>query len=152
MLNDGMNSVMRMYTSSFSDYFSQACIDYFLGHRTTSVFSEFLLKLSSTDPREMHRLSKIRAAAIETSASLVIYSGEQMLSGWTLISPMEFNVRAGVQFGEKVLLLVRFFCIISVSVHLIYEPRPTVHCISSIMITRWKRLRCIHELHWWILA
>ena len=39
------------YTSTFNDWFSQAVID-FLGNRTLAVFSEFLLKLSSTDPRD----------------------------------------------------------------------------------------------------
>ncbi|KAG8963113.1 hypothetical protein FRC03_003389 [Tulasnella sp. 419] len=105
MLNDGMNSVVRMYTSTFSDYFSQACIDYLLGHRTASVFSEFLLNLSSTDPNEIHRLSKIRAAAIETSTSLVLYAGEILKAGWTLLSPTEFNTKHGARFPEKVLLL-----------------------------------------------
>ncbi|KAF8969687.1 SacI homology domain-containing protein [Flammula alnicola] len=69
MLNDGVNSLARMYTSTFSDWFCQAVIDFMLGNRTTSVFSEFLLKLQSTDPRDLIRLSKIRAEAIATSVS-----------------------------------------------------------------------------------
>ncbi len=75
MLNDGMNSLarfvhlsisdangfdlfrfQRMYSSTFSDWFAQAVIDFMLGYRTLSVFSEFLLKLQSTDPRERIRL------------------------------------------------------------------------------------------------
>ncbi|KAG8862018.1 hypothetical protein FRB96_002461 [Tulasnella sp. 330] len=105
MLHDGMNSVMRMYSSTFSDYFSQACIDFFLGNRNTAVFSEFMLKLQSTDPKEMIRLGKIRAAAIETSVEMVLYQGETLLHGWTLLSPFEMNVKAGGEFVEKVLLL-----------------------------------------------
>lgn len=101
-----MNSVMRMYSSTFSDYFSQACIDFFLGNRTTTVFSEFLSKLTSTDPKEIIRLSKIRAAAIETSTDMVLYPGEKLVGGWTLLSPYEIGVRAGGNFVEKVLLLV----------------------------------------------
>ena len=108
ILNDGMNSVMRMYSSTFSDYFSQACIDYMLGNRTTTVFSEFLLKLSATDPKEMIRLSKIRAAAIETSGNLVLYKGETLIHGWTLMAPLELNTKIGHPFVEKVLLLVRY--------------------------------------------
>lgn len=107
ILNDGMNSVMRMYSSTFSDYFSQACIDYLLGNRTTTVFSEFLSKLQSTDPKDMIRLSKIRAAAIETCVDLVLYKGETLIHGWTLMAPLELNVKAGNHFVEKVLLLVR---------------------------------------------
>lgn len=105
ILNDGMNSVMRMYSSTFSDYFSQACIDFFLGNRNTTVFSEFLSKLTSTDPKEIIRLSKIRAAAIETSTEMVLYPGEKLIKGWTLLSPYDIGVKVGGNFVEKVLLL-----------------------------------------------
>jgi len=105
-----------MYSSTFSDWFCQAVIDYMLGYRNLAVFSEFLLKLQSTDPLELIRLSKIRAEAISTSVSRVLAEGERLLTGWTLLAPEQFNVRIGVHFEEKVLLLVRdfdnifFFC------------------------------------------
>ncbi|KAG6856457.1 hypothetical protein H0H87_004317 [Tephrocybe sp. NHM501043] len=105
MLNDGVNSLARMYTSTFSDWFSQAVIDFLLGYRTISVFSEFLLKLQSTDPRDLIRLSKIRAEAIATSVSRVLSEGERLLSGWTLFAPEELNIKMGDKFEEKVLLL-----------------------------------------------
>ncbi|KAI0273575.1 SacI homology domain-containing protein [Gloeopeniophorella convolvens] len=105
LLNDGMNSLARMYTSTFSDWFCQAVIDYMLGFRTLSVFSEFLLKLQSTDPRELIRLSKIRTEAIATCVSRVLEDGERLLSGWTLFSPTELNTKLGDKFEEKVLLL-----------------------------------------------
>ncbi|KJA26998.1 hypothetical protein HYPSUDRAFT_131584 [Hypholoma sublateritium FD-334 SS-4] len=105
MLNDGVNSLARMYTSTFSDWFCQAVIDFMLGNRTTSVFSEFLLKLKSTDPRDLIRLSKIRAEAIATSVSRVLPEGERLLSGWTMFAPEELNVKIGIKFEEKVLLL-----------------------------------------------
>lgn len=95
-----------MYTSTFSDWFSQAVIDFMLGNRTLSVFSEFLLKLQSTDPRDLIRLSKIRAEAIATSVSRVISEDERLLSGWTLLSPEELNTKIGDKFEEKILLLV----------------------------------------------
>lgn len=79
-----------------------------LGHRTISVFSEFLLKLQSTDPRDLIRLSKIRAEAISTSVSRVLEEGERLLSGWTMFAPEGLNVRAGDKWEEKVLLLVCF--------------------------------------------
>lgn len=97
-----------MYTSTFSDWFSQAVIDFMLGNRTVSVFSEFLLKLKSTDPRDLIQLSKIRAEAIATSVSRVLPEGERLLSGWTLFAPEEMNVKIGIKFEEKVLLLVSF--------------------------------------------
>lgn len=94
----------RMYTSTFSDWFSQAVIDFMLGNRTITVFSEFLNKLKSTDPRDLIRLSKIRTEAIATSVSRVLPEGEQLLSGWTLFSPEEINTKVGMKFEEKVLL------------------------------------------------
>lgn len=114
MLNDGMNSLARMYTATFSDYFSQAVIDFSLGHRTLSVFSEFMLNLSSTDPRELFRLSKVRAIAIETCAALVVLPGEADdwgeggagVKGWTVMSPVRLGERVGDVFEEKVILLV----------------------------------------------
>jgi hypothetical protein len=95
-----------MYTSTFSDWFCQAVIDFMLGHRTLSVFSEFLLKLQSTDPRDLIRLSKIRAEAIVTCVSRVLPEGERLLSGWTVFAPEHLNTKIGEKFEEKVLLLV----------------------------------------------
>ncbi|OSD08576.1 hypothetical protein PYCCODRAFT_1429632 [Trametes coccinea BRFM310] len=105
LLNDGVNSLARMYSSTFADWFSQAVIDFILGNRTTSVFSEFLNKLQSTDPRELIRISKIRADAIATCVSRVLQEGERLLSGWTLFAPEELNAKVGDKFEEKVLLL-----------------------------------------------
>jgi len=98
--------VSRMYTSTFSDWFSQAVLDFTLGNRTLSVFSEFLLKLQSSDPRDLIRLSKIRTEAIATSVSRVLPEGEGLLAGWTLFSPEELNTKLSSKFEEKVLLLV----------------------------------------------
>ncbi|KAI0723971.1 SacI homology domain-containing protein [Cerioporus squamosus] len=105
LLNDGVNSLSRMYTSTFGDWFSQAVIDFMLGNRTTSVFSEFLLKLQSTDPRDLIRITKIRQDAIATCVSRVLPEGERLLSGWTLFAPEELNTKVGDKFEEKVLLL-----------------------------------------------
>lgn len=95
-----------MYSSTFSDWFCQAVIDFMLGNRTMSVFSEFLLKLQSSDPRDMIRLSKIRAEAIATSVERVLLEGERLLAGWTLFAPEQLNTKMGDKFEEKVLLLV----------------------------------------------
>ncbi|ESK89839.1 hypothetical protein Moror_824 [Moniliophthora roreri MCA 2997] len=105
LLNDGVNSLARMYTSTFSDWFCQAVIDFMLGNRTLSVFSEFLLKLQSTDPSDLIRLSKIRAEAVATSVSRCLAEGERLLAGWTLFAPEELNAKIGEKFEEKVLLL-----------------------------------------------
>ncbi|KAF8319283.1 hypothetical protein DL93DRAFT_2164502 [Clavulina sp. PMI_390] len=95
----------RMYTATFTDYFSQAVIDFALGHRSISVFSEFMLNMSATDPRELFRLSKIRAIAIETCSKLVVLEDEEVRAGWTLFSPTKVNVRVADVFEEKVVLL-----------------------------------------------
>jgi len=105
MLNDGVNSLARVYSSTFSDWFSQTVIDYVLGNRALSVFSEFLHNMASTDPRELLRISKVREAAIETCTARVLNAGERLLSGWTLFSPVDLNTRISNQFEEKVLLL-----------------------------------------------
>ncbi|KAH7103991.1 SacI homology domain-containing protein [Auriculariales sp. MPI-PUGE-AT-0066] len=105
MLNDGVNSLARVYSSTFSDWFSQTVIDYVLGNRAISVFSEFLHNLASTDPRELLRISKVREAAIETCTARVLNEDERLLSGWTLFSPVDLNTRISNQFEEKVLLL-----------------------------------------------
>jgi phosphatidylinositol 4-phosphatase len=103
-----ISAFIRMYTSTFSDWFCQAVIDFMLGNRTASVFSEFLLKLKSTDPRDLIQLSRIRAEAIATSVSHVLPEGELLLSGWTLFAPERLNTKMGMKFEEKVLLLVSF--------------------------------------------
>ncbi|KAF8447889.1 SacI homology domain-containing protein [Boletus edulis BED1] len=105
LLSDGVNSLARMYSATFGDWFSQAIIDFMLGYRTDSVFSEFLLKLQSTDPQELIRLSRIRAEAIATSVSRVLDEGEPLLAGWTLIAPEHLNMKISDRFEEKVLLL-----------------------------------------------
>ncbi|KAJ7582942.1 SacI homology domain-containing protein [Mycena floridula] len=105
MLNDGVNSLARMYSSTFSDWFCQAVIDFMLGNRSLAVFSEFLLKLQSSDPRDLIRLSKIRQEAIATSVERVLTEGERLLGGWTLFSPEELNVKMADKFEEKILLL-----------------------------------------------
>lgn len=103
---DTPDTTCRMYSSTFSDWFCQAVIDFMLGNRTLSVFSEFLLKLQSTDPRELIRLSKIRAEAIATCSSRVLPEEERMQCGWTLFAPQDLNTKMGEKFEEKILLLV----------------------------------------------
>lgn len=124
MLNDGVNSLARymvpsyvcalspltvagrMYAATFSDYFTQAVIDFVLGHRGLGVFTEFMTNMSATDPRELFRLSKVRAIAIETCTGLLVQAGEEIKGGWTLFSPTQPNVTISNSFEEKVLLLV----------------------------------------------
>lgn len=119
-----------MYTSTFSDWFSQAVIDYVLGHRTISVFSEFLHKLQSTDPGELIRLSKIRAEAIATAVDRVLSEGERLLGGWTMFAPEGLNAKISEKFEEKVLLLVsrRKICVFSFECSCDLDRSSNVYC------------------------
>ncbi|KAG8835535.1 hypothetical protein FRC17_002764 [Serendipita sp. 399] len=105
MVNDGYNSLARVYTSTFSDWFSQSVIDFMLGYRGIGVFTEFLQTLSSADPGDIIRLSKVREAAIEHAASMVILDEERLMAGWTLLSPENMNSKLADKFEEKILLL-----------------------------------------------
>lgn len=71
MINDGLNSLARMYSSAFSDFFAQAVISYTLGQRSLAIFSEFVEKLSIADAGDILRLSVVRT---EASASFVAFS------------------------------------------------------------------------------
>ncbi|KAG8818172.1 hypothetical protein FRC18_000225, partial [Serendipita sp. 400] len=50
-----------------------------LGYRGISVFTEFLQTLSSADPGDIVRLSKVREAAIEHATSMVILADERLM-------------------------------------------------------------------------
>ncbi|WVR08702.1 hypothetical protein IAU60_005760 [Kwoniella sp. DSM 27419] len=63
ILHDGVSSLSRMFYGAVSDFFAQAVISFFLGHRNLSVFSEFLETLSSADASSVEKLSRVRAAA-----------------------------------------------------------------------------------------
>ncbi|KAF8333945.1 SacI homology domain-containing protein [Cantharellus anzutake] len=105
MLNDGVNSLARMYAATFSDFLSQAIIDFVLGHRGLSVFTEFMTNMQATDPRELIRISKIRVIAIDICTALLVQEGEEVKGGWTLFSPSQPNIKISNSFEEKVLLL-----------------------------------------------
>lgn len=131
MLHDGVSSLSRMFYGAVgasldiadpqvSDFYAQAVISFFLGHRNLSVFSEFLENLTSSDASNLIQLSRMRAAAseyrqtiicsgtadpsVETSSARVL-DGEQRLAGWTVLSPQESSVKLSSHFEEKVLLL-----------------------------------------------
>ncbi|CAG8736713.1 1108_t:CDS:2, partial [Acaulospora colombiana] len=61
--------------------------------------------MSSSDPRDALRLSKVREAAVQQTASIVISEEERLTIGWTLLSPIEFDTKLADRFEEKILLL-----------------------------------------------
>lgn len=68
-LNDGISSLSRMFYGAISDFFSQAVISFFLGHRNLGVFSEFLASLESTDVSNLAQMTRVRSAAGEFGSS-----------------------------------------------------------------------------------
>ncbi|GBF66368.1 phosphatidylinositide phosphatase [Trichophyton mentagrophytes] len=103
-LNDLGLTLTRYYTNIFTDYFSQACIDYLLGNVTTRVFDEFETNLQSADPGIS--MEKARQSAIETSCQIVISDeNEEFIGGWTMLSPRQPNTLRTLPFEQTVLLL-----------------------------------------------
>jgi hypothetical protein len=94
----------RYYNGIVNDYFSQACIDYLLGNVSIQVFSEFQMDLQSVDPGIS--VQKLRQNAIDASSKIVIDTQtEELVGGWTMLSPRQPNTLRTFPFEETVLLL-----------------------------------------------
>lgn len=103
-LNDLGLTLSRYFNNIVSDYFSQACIDYFLGNVSTQVFEEFAVEMQSADPGIS--VQKLRQNAIDTSCRIVISEqSEEFLGGWTMLTPRQSNTLRTLPFEESVLLL-----------------------------------------------
>ncbi|KAL8657991.1 MAG: hypothetical protein Q9226_001375 [Calogaya cf. arnoldii] len=103
-LNDFGLTLSRYYNNIVNDYFSQAAIDFLLGNVTEQVFEEFEADMMSND----HAISmqKVRANAIDTSSKIVIAEQrEDLIGGWTLLSPKEPDTVRTFPFEEVILLL-----------------------------------------------
>lgn len=103
-LNDLGLTLSRYYNNIVNDYFSQACIDYLLGNVSIDVFSEFQVDLKSVDPGISAQ--KLRQNAIDACSKIVVDSEtEELLGGWTMLSPRQPNTLRTLPFEETVLLL-----------------------------------------------
>ena len=103
-INDLGLTLSRYFNNIISDYFSQAAIDYLLGNVNAQVFEEFETDMMSRDPG--FSMQKVRANAIETSSKIVIADqSEDIVGGWTLLSPREQNTVKTFPFQETVLLV-----------------------------------------------
>ena len=101
--NDFGLTLSRYFNNVISDYFSQAAIDYLLGNVNAQVFEEFETDMMSQDPGVS--VQRVRANAIETSSKIVIADqSEDLIGGWTLLSPREQNTVK--TFLEEMILLV----------------------------------------------
>ncbi|KAL8833354.1 MAG: hypothetical protein Q9170_004307 [Blastenia crenularia] len=103
-LNDFGLTLSRYYNNIVNDYFSQASIDYLLGNVTEQVFEEFEANMMSNDPAIS--MQTVRANAIDTSSKIAIADqNEDLIGGWTLLSPQKSNSVRTFPFQEVVLLL-----------------------------------------------
>ena len=103
-INDIGLSITRYYNNIVNDYFSQASVDFLLGNVTSQVFEDFEDKMMSGDPGMS--MQKIRENAINTSTKIVIEdSSEDLVGGWTILSPHEPNTVKSLPMEEVVLLL-----------------------------------------------
>jgi hypothetical protein len=102
-LTDFSLTVTRYFTNIISDFFTQAAIDFLLGNVTSQVFVDFEAEMRTTDPSVS--LRRVRENAIDVSRKIVVADeNEQLLGGWTFLSPLEPGEVKG-QMTEKVLLV-----------------------------------------------
>ncbi|KAH7356921.1 SacI homology domain-containing protein [Rhexocercosporidium sp. MPI-PUGE-AT-0058] len=97
-------SISRFYSGIVNDYFSQAAIDFLLGNVTSVVFEDFEANLMSSDPGVS--MQKMRQHAIEQASRLVVADEhEELIGGWTLLTPQLPNTVKSLPFEESILLL-----------------------------------------------
>ncbi|KAI5802895.1 SacI homology domain-containing protein [Pyronema domesticum] len=102
-LTDFTLTVTRYFTNIISDFFTQAAIDFLLGNVTSQVFVDFEAEMRTSDPSVS--LRRVRENAIDVSRKIVVADeNEQLLGGWTFLSPHEPGEVKG-QMTEKVLLV-----------------------------------------------
>ena len=87
-----------------NDYFSQAVIDVLLGNLSWKALEDFETKMMSADPGVS--VEKVRDNAIETCRRQAIQEeGEDMIHGWTMLTPAHTNTLRSLPLSEAVILL-----------------------------------------------
>ena len=103
-LNDLGLTLTRYYNNIVNDYFAQAVIDFLLGNVSSRVFEDFENTMMSSDPGIS--ISKIRETAIDTCSKIVVQdSSEDLIHGWTMLSPAQPSTLRSLPFEERVVLL-----------------------------------------------
>ncbi|EHY54367.1 hypothetical protein HRR83_008050 [Exophiala dermatitidis] len=103
-LNDFSLTLTRYYNNMVNDYFSQAVIDVLLGNMSWRVFEDFESTMKSADPGIS--IDQVRETAIENCAKQVIQDpDEDLISGWTMLTPAQDNTLRTLPFEEAVVLL-----------------------------------------------
>ncbi|CAO1622646.1 unnamed protein product [Jaminaea pallidilutea] len=105
MFNDATNSVYRMIQGAVTDFWRQTVISFIYGELSLSGLEKYAEQLETFDPSKETRLARIRAAAIETSAGMVLSRDEVRIGGWTLFGPHETGTVQSSKLEEKVVLL-----------------------------------------------
>ncbi|OAP65016.1 hypothetical protein AYL99_00988 [Fonsecaea erecta] len=103
-LNDFSLTLTRYYNNMVNDYFSQAVIDFLLGNMSWRVFEDFESNMMSKDPGIS--IDQVRQTAIESCAKQVIQEkDEDLIHGWTMLTPAHENTLRTMPFEEAVVLL-----------------------------------------------
>jgi hypothetical protein len=88
----------------FNDFFLQASIDFLLGNVTALVFEEFEATMMTKDPAVS--MQNMRQQAIELSQKRVIADeSEELVGGWTMLTPRTPDTIRGPELEEVILLL-----------------------------------------------
>ena len=97
-------TLTRYYNNMVNDYFSQAVVDVLLGNLSWKAFEDFESNMMSADPGIS--ITKVRDNAIETCRRLVIQDeSEDIVHGWTMLTPAHENTLRTLPFQEAVVLL-----------------------------------------------
>ncbi|KAJ9630270.1 uncharacterized protein PV06_02452 [Exophiala oligosperma] len=110
-LNDFSLTLTRYYNNMVNDYFSQAVIDVVLGNLSWKVFEDFESSMMGADPGI--NIEQIREAAIDNCRKQVIQADdEDLIQGWTMLTPAHENTLRTIPFEEAVVLLtdVALYC------------------------------------------
>ncbi|EXJ92042.1 hypothetical protein A1O3_00592 [Capronia epimyces CBS 606.96] len=103
-LNDFSLTLTRYYNNMVNDYFSQAVIDVLLGNISWKIFEDFESTMMAADPGIS--IAQVRETAIENCAKQVIQDeDEDLIQGWTMLTPAHDNTLRTLPFEEAVVLL-----------------------------------------------
>lgn len=103
-LNDFSLTLTRYYNNMVNDYFSQAVIDVLLGNMSWKIFEDFESTMMGADPGIS--IAQVRETAIENCARQVIQDkDEDLIHGWTMLTPAHDNTLRTLPFEEAVVLL-----------------------------------------------
>ncbi|KAK0728398.1 SacI homology domain-containing protein [Lasiosphaeria miniovina] len=103
-LTDAGLSLTRLFNGMFNDFFVQTTIDFLLGNVTSFVFEEFEANMMTKDPAMS--MQKMREQAIELCQKRVVADeSEELVGGWTLLTPQVPDTVRAASLEEAVLLL-----------------------------------------------